>query len=194
MSLAAVPPRGEPANDLGSVRELAERVASLEAKLAEVSARVPSDRLTIVVFHRDLDKLLAAFVIATGAAAMGTEVSMFFTFWGLTAIQKKTRIRRRTLSARMISAMLPAGPGGNSRMNMLGLGPRFFETVMKGKNVASFAELYDLARELGIKMMACQMAMEIMGVEPGELRDGVQVAGVASYLEDACDSRVTLFV
>jgi peroxiredoxin family protein len=201
--MSAVPERvlagvGTAANDTGldldRVHALEARIAGLEAKLAAVSARVPSDRLTILVFHRDFDKLLTSFILATGAAAMGTEVSMFFTFWGLSAVRKKTKHKKRALSAKMIAAMLPAGTGGTSQMNMLGIGPAFFSSLMRKKNVASFEDLFALACESGVKMTACQMSMDLMGVDAAELREGVSVGGVATYLADACDSRATLFV
>lgn len=170
------------------------RVASLEAQVADLKKAVPSDRVTILVFNRDFDKLLTSFIVATGAAAMGSEVSMFFTFWGLTAVKKKTRGRGKTITAKMLAAMLPPGAGGTSQMNMLGIGPAFFRALMKSKNVASLEELIAQASELGVKMTACQMSMDVMGVSAEELREGVEIGGVATYLRDACDSRATLFV
>jgi peroxiredoxin family protein len=155
-----------------------------------------ADRATIVAFSGDMDKLMTAFIIATGAAAMGMEVSMFFTFWGLAAVKKKVVYRGKGFLERMMAVMLPSGPQrlGTSKMNMLGAGPCFFRTVMRKKNVQSLPELVDMARDLGIKMMACEMSMGVMGITREEMIDDLEYCGVAAYLGDASDSRVTLFI
>jgi peroxiredoxin family protein len=176
------------------VDALEARFEELETQLRALERRVPSDRVTLVVHSNDFDRLVAAFVIATGAAAMGSEVSMFFAFWGLTAMKKKTRFRKKPIAQALLGAMLPAGAGGTSQKNMLGLGPAFFRAIMKKKHVHSLEELMTTARESGVKMVACGMSMSVMGIEPDELVDGVAIGGVAACLADACDSRATLFV
>ncbi len=170
------------------------RLGALESRVEQLAASVPSDRVTIVVFSNDFDKLFASFVIATGAAAMGSSVSLFFTFWGLTAIKKKTKLRGKRLTEKMVAAMMPAGAGGTSRMNMFGLGPVFFRSLMKKKKVVSLEDLIALAGEMNVRMVACQMSMDVMGTHADELIEGVEVGGVATYLQDACDSRATLFI
>lgn len=185
---------GVSANDERGVASIETRLAALESRVTDLAKRVPADRVTLLVFSRDFDKLLTSFIIATGAAAMGSDVSMFFTFWGLTAVKKKTRIRGKTITAKMLSAMLPHGAGGTSQMNMLGIGPAFFRALLKSKKVASLEDLIALARELEVKMTACQMSMDVMGVTSDELMDGVEIGGVATYLQDATDSRTTLFI
>ncbi len=155
-----------------------------------------SDRATIVVFSGDMDKLMAAFIIAVGAAAMDMEVSMFFTFWGITALKKQTVYSGKPVVEKMMSVMLPGGPDkvGTSKMNMMGFGPKFFKMVMEQKNVQSLPELIALARDLELRMVACQMSMDIMGIREDELIDGIEYGGVATYLADAADSRITLFI
>jgi len=170
------------------------RFAALESRVEQLSAQLPSDRVTIVVFSNDFDKLVAAFVIATGAAAMGSSVSLFFTFWGLTAIRTKTKLRGKRITDKMLSAVLRAGAGGTSRMNMFGIGPKLFRSVMRQKKISSLEDLIMLARELEVRMVACQMSMDVMGIHADELLDGVEIGGVATYLQDACDSRATLFI
>jgi peroxiredoxin family protein len=150
----------------------------------------------IVVFSSDMDKLLAAFVIATGAASTGMEVSMYFAFWGLTALKKKTVFRNKSITEKLMALMLPCGPEylSVSKMNMMGMGPAFFKYIMKQKNVADLPELMKVARETGVRMMACQMSMNIMGINKDELIDGLEYGGVATYLADARESSITLFI
>lgn len=173
---------------------LVERIEVLERRIGAVEATQPSDKVTILAFSGDFDKLLTAFVIATGAAAMGSEVTMFFTFWGLHGIKKKTRFKGKKISEKMVAAMLPAVCGNTSKLNMLGIGPRFFQYLMKQKKVAGLKEMLETARELGIKMIACQMSMDVMGIHRDELIDDVEIGGVAKYIAEADDSRVSLFI
>ncbi len=189
-----LPGTGELASPDARLTALEHRLATLEKKVAQVESSVPSDRVTLIVFSGDFDKLFAAFVIATGAAAMGSDVSLFFTFWGLHAIKKKTKFRGKKVTEKMVAAMLPAVCGGTSKLNMLGIGPRFFQHLMKEKKVQSLPQLVELAREMGVKMTACQMSMDVMGVHRDELLDGIEFAGVAACLGDSCDSRATFFI
>lgn len=173
----------------------------LDAALSRLEQRLTdkpavSDRITLVVFSGELDRIMTSFVIATGAASMGMSVSMFFTFWGLTAVKKTTILNGKAPLERMMASMLPSNPGGSatSSLNMLGLGPLFFRKMMKDKNVASVEELINLAQELEVRMIACQMSMDVMGTTKDELIDNLEYGGVATYLGDARDSRITLFV
>ena len=180
------------------ISRTAERMAGqIERNLSQRSPQSPlSNRATIVAFSADMDKLMAAFIIAAGAAAMGMDVSMYFTFWGLAALKKKTALKGKTLTDKLIALMLPSGPSrvGTSKLNMLGMGPAFFKRVMAKKNVQRLPELIDLTRQSGVRMVACQMAMDVMGIRQDELIDGVESGGVATYLADARDSRITLFI
>lgn len=152
---------------------------------------------TIVVFSGDLDRAIAAFIIATGAASLGRKVTLFFTFWGLNILRRPERVAvRKPFMDRMFGAMMPRGSKklGLSRMNMLGMGPKMIRGVMSGKNVDSLESLMEQALSLGIRLVACQMSMDVMGITREELMDGVEVAGVASYLDAAEDSNVNLFI
>lgn len=152
---------------------------------------------TIVVFSGDLDRVLAAFVIANGAAAMGRKVTMFFTFWGLNALRRPERVRiKKGLIDRMFGAMLPRGAGRLklSKLNMGGLGTLMMRKVMEQKNIASLEAMLAQARKTGIRLVACQMSMDVMGIKPEELIDGVEVGGVATYLAAAEQGNVNLFI
>jgi peroxiredoxin family protein len=161
-----------------------------------VHGKTASHRATLVCFSGDMDKLFAAFTIAVGAAASGMQVSMFFSFWGLNALRRKRVFKGKGLCQRLMAAMLPSNLGrlGTSRMNLFGAGAAFFRYVMKTRNVQTLPELMATAREAGVRMVACHTSMDVMGIRKEELIDGVELGGVATYLADACDSRITLFV
>jgi peroxiredoxin family protein/TusA-related sulfurtransferase/rhodanese-related sulfurtransferase len=138
---------------------------------------------TFVVFSGDLDKTIAAFIMANGAAAMGRRVTMFFTFWGLNILRRPEKVPVvKGLVERMFGAMMPRGTHrlGLSRMNMGGLGARMIRGVMREKGVSSLEELIDSARAHGVRLVACQMSMDIMGIRKEELLDGVELGGVST--------------
>lgn len=167
-----------------------------DERLNALEARLPQDKVALVVFSDDMDKVLAGFVIANGALAMGMEVSMYFTFWGLTAIKKTTNLKGKALKQRMLALMTPGKSEemGTSKLNMLGMGPRMMRTIMKEKNVASLEELRGIAQEMGTRMIGCSMAMDVMGVEASEFIDGIELGGVATFMEEALKSRMTIFL
>jgi peroxiredoxin family protein len=179
-----------------AVQSLAERVAALEAQLAEVQSRLPKDKVTIVVFSGDLDRVLAAFIIASGAATVGQEVSMFFTFWGLNALRRQRKLRGKKLTEKMMALMTPANTKGMgvSKLNFFGIGALMLRQMMKEKNVTSVEELIDLCTQLGVRMVSCEMSRDVMGIDPEELQPQAEVGGVAAYLADALESRITLFI
>jgi peroxiredoxin family protein len=169
----------------------------LQGSLDEIRERTVDNRATIVVFSGDLDKVLAGFVIATGAAAAGLETSMFFTFWGLAALKKKGAAGGpKNVMEKMFGMMTPSSSEslGTSKMNFFGMGAVMLRKMMKDKEIASLEELMQLARELDVKMIACTMSMDAMGVGKQELVDGLEYGGVATYMADAASSRVTLFI
>jgi len=172
------------------IKELQKRVDSLE-KIQ------PKDKLSMVVFSGSLDKILAAFVIATGAAAMGSEVTMFFTFWGTTALRKKTKVKKNLIS-KMFGMMLPTGfkQLKLSQMNMAGMGTEMMKGLMKKKNIASLDEMLAIAEEMEIKIFICEMSMDLMGMKPAEMVDyeHLEYCGVAKFLAEADESRNTLFI
>ena len=149
---------------------------------------------TMVVFSGEMDKVLASMIIASGAAAMGKDVTIFFTFWGLSAL-KKQRIKKSGL-AKMFDMMLPKGAASLpiSSMNMGGLGNKMIKHVMKQKNVESLPKMIEQANQLGVKFVACTMSMDIMGIEPAELYDFVEYGGVATYLGDSESANLNLFI
>lgn len=152
---------------------------------------------TMIIFDGDLDKAIASFIIANGAAAMGNKVHMFFTFWGLAVIRKpNAKAPNKDFMSKMFAAMLPSSSKKLklSQMNFLGAGPKMIRGVMKNKGVSSLEELIKQAQESGVEMTACQMSMDIMGLTQDELIDGVEVGGVASMLDDNDNSNMNLFI
>lgn len=152
---------------------------------------------TIVIFSGDLDKALASFIIANGAASMGRKVTLFFTFWGLNILRKNQRVKvKKGLLDKMFGMMMPRGSKrlGLSRMNMLGIGPKMIRMVMGQKGVSSLEDLIMQSKAVGIRIVACQMSMDVMGIKPDELLEGVEIGGVATYLGAAEESDVNLFI
>lgn len=171
--------------------------SELSKEIGEVRERTVDDRATLVVFSGDLDKVLAAFVIATGAAAAGLETSMFFTFWGLSALKKRGASKpKQGLKEKMFAMMTPASSEslGVSQMNYFGMGAKMLRSMMKEKDISSLEELMEIANELDVKRIACTMSMDAMGIEKEELVDGLEYGGVAAYMADAARSKVTLFI
>ena len=152
---------------------------------------------TIIVFDGDMDKVLASFIIANGALAMGRPVTMFFTFWGLNALRKdqNQHIKKSPVES-MFGAMLPRGAKRLhlSKMDMGGLGAAMMKRIMKDKNIDSLEELMKKAMRNGVKIIACSMSMDVMGIRKEELIDGVEIGGVGTYLGDAEESNVNLFI
>jgi peroxiredoxin family protein len=185
--------------DQKDTQGLLDRIAALEARVAALEAH-PSqgieDRLAMVVFSGDLDKAIAAFIIATGAASMGLEVSMFFTFWGLSAVKKQKVFSGKSLLEQGFTAMLPGklGEMGLSQMNFFGAGAQIIRGLMQKHEVSSPEELFGLARELGVRMVVCDMSRELLGIKDEELVDGLETGGVATFLGDAARAKVTLFI
>ncbi|HWQ62529.1 MAG TPA: CoA-disulfide reductase [Negativicutes bacterium] len=170
------------------------RAEAAEAKLAGAGKK---EGATLVVFSGDLDKAIASFIIATGAASMGKQVTMFFTFWGLNIIKRKDKplVVKDTI-ARMFDVMLPGHAGALplSQMNMAGMGPMMIKHIMAKNNVDSIETLIKNAINMGVKVVACSMSMDLMGIKQEEFIDGVEVGGVASYLAATEDAGLNLFI
>ena len=165
-------------------------------KLPAASSEAPQGK-TIIVFDGEMDKVMASLIIANGAAAMGRPVTMFYTFWGLNALRKGQKVKvNKTLTEKMFGAMMPRGLSRLklSNMNMLGAGKAMMKSVMAKKNVTSLEELMQQAMANGVKMIACTMSMDVMGIKEEELIDGVELAGVATYLGEAEGANVNLFI
>ncbi len=173
------------------------RKSSLTEHKAQSPATSPEEGKTIIVFSGDLDKVLASFIIANGAAAMGRPVTMFFTFWGLTALRKeKKQPVRKTFMESMFGSLLPRGTKKLklSKMNMAGMGTVMMKKIMKEKNVDSLEDLMKNAMKAGVRIIACTMSMDVMGIKKEELIDGVELGGVGTYLGSAEESNVNLFI
>jgi CoA-disulfide reductase len=152
---------------------------------------------TLIVFSNDLDKTIATFIIANGAAAMGRKVTLFFTFWGLNILRKSDNVKvQKDIFGKMFGLMMPKGSRklSLSKMNMGGIGGKMIRFLMKKKNIASLEELIEQAKVNGVNLVACNMSMDIMGIKKEELMDGVTIGGVASFLGSAEESDMSLFV
>jgi len=177
---------------------LEQKVEVLEKKVEQLQNQ-RKDQLTMVVFSNDLDKILAALVIAVGAAAMDTEVKMFFTFWAISALRNpKKKGKGKDIKSKMFGAMLPHGISQLklSKMNMEGLGKDMIKGIMKHKNIASPEEMLATAGELGVQIDICEMSMDLMGFKKEEMIDypNLGYCGVATFLADAGESSIQLFI
>jgi peroxiredoxin family protein len=175
---------------------LIDRVTALEERLAEVEESMPKDRVTIVVFSGELDRVLAAFIIATGALAMGNEVSMFFTFWGLNALRRQRILDGKNVSEKMMALMTPSSTKGmgTSNLNFFGAGSRMLRSMMKENNVETFEDMMNMAEDLGATMYSCTMSQDVMGIDKEELRENALDAGAATFVADGLESKITLFI
>jgi peroxiredoxin family protein/TusA-related sulfurtransferase len=152
---------------------------------------------TFVVFSGDLDKTIAAFIMANGALAMGRKVTIFFTFWGLNILRRPDKVKvKKGFIEKMFGFMMPKGTKklGLSRMNMAGIGSKMIRGIMKNKGVSSLEELIQDALEHGVRLVACQMSMDIMGIHKEELIDGVELGGVSTFLGSGEQSDMSLFI
>jgi peroxiredoxin family protein len=153
--------------------------------------------MTLIVFSNDMDKAMAAFILATGAASAGMRVDMFFTFWGLSLLRKKSSHKHgKKLIDRMFGWMLPKGPDETilSKMNFLGVGTSMMKSVMRSKKMPQLEELMNMARSLNVTLIACTTSMGIMGITREELIDNIEIGGVVTYLAKAQESSVNLFI
>ncbi len=166
----------------------------------KASCLVPSEvnaSKTMVVFSNDFDKMMAAFIIANGAASMGSKVTLFFTFWGLNLLRKSNYVKvKKNLLERMFGFMMPRGPQKLtlSKMHMGGMGTAMIRFIMRKKNVYSLPILMQEAMKNGVRFVACSMSMDIMGIKTDELIEGVEIGGVAAYLNEADKSGYNLFI
>nr|WP_171038107.1 DsrE/DsrF/DrsH-like family protein [Aquibacillus sediminis] len=154
-------------------------------------------KTTIVLFSGDYDKAMAAYIIANGAAAYDHEVTIFHTFWGLNALRKDENVPvKKGFMEKMFGKMMPRGADklGLSKMQYAGLGPKMIKGVMKKHNALPLPQLVEMAQEQDVKLVACTMTMDLLGLQKEELLDDIDYAGVAAYLGDAEDGNVNLFI
>ena len=179
----------------GAYTVLIEKSTPCAAEALKVES--PAKGKTFIMFSDDLDKTLATFVLANGAAATGQKVTIFFTFWGLNAIKKshKPRVQKDFLG-KMFSWMLPSDSSKLklSKMNMGGMGSKMMRYIMDKKGITSLETLRQQAIDNGVEFIACQMSMDVMGVHKDELLDNVTIGGVATYMERAEEANVNLFI
>jgi peroxiredoxin family protein len=176
---------------------LDKELVDLKAQVAEMSGT--GNKLTMIIFSGSLDKQLAAMIIATGAAAMGQKVVLFFTFWGTAALRDpKKKVGGKNLISRMFGMMLPKGRNKLtlSQMHMAGMGTAMLKGLMKKKNVASLDQLYEVAGQLGVEIKICEMTMNLMGFKREEMIDypNIEVCGVATMLAHAKESSIQFFI
>lgn len=153
------------------------------------------DKASIIVMSGDLDKVMGAFIIANGAAAFDMKVTMFFTFWGLKAIQKGN-LTGASLMGRMLGLMNRGGVEaiGPSRLNMGGMGRWMFKKMMKQKKVTPLATLVRQAKEQGVRLVACEMSCNVMEIRKEDFIEGVEMGGVATFIAEASESKFSLFI
>jgi peroxiredoxin family protein len=179
--------------------EIEKQVVEIEKQLKKLQKRQAKDQISIIAFSGDLDKMLAAMIIATGARAMDTEVKMFFTFWATAMLRDpKKSGKGKDFMSKMFGMMLPKGSSKLklSKMNMCGMGTSMLKDLMKKKRVASIEEMLITAGELGVEINVCEMSMDLMGFKREEMIDypNLKYVGVGSYLADADESRIQLFI
>lgn len=187
-----------------SYASLEERLENLERQLSSLNVPDPNNlpdpnRLNLLVFDAGRDRLLAAFVMATGAAACGMQVTMFFTFWGTAALrQGGKQVGNKSLVERAFGWMLPRSARSTklSKMDMCGLGRALMSREMKKKNIADLDQLIELAGELGVTIRVCEMSMNLMGIRREELIEypKLEYCGVAKFTEEAATANTTLFI
>jgi len=154
-------------------------------------------KTTIILFSGDYDKAMAAYIIANGAAAYDHEVTIFHTFWGLNALRKDEDLKvDKSFMEKLFGKMMPKGADkmGLSKMNFAGMGPKMIKDVIKKHNVLELPQLIEMAQEQDVKLVACTMTMDLLGLKEEELLDHIEYAGVAAYLADAEDGNVNLFI
>ncbi|HEX9628162.1 MAG TPA: DsrE/DsrF/DrsH-like family protein [Acidiferrobacterales bacterium] len=175
--------------------DLAARVRALESALESIEARVPENKVSIILLSGDFDKAMAAFMMANGAVAMGMEVSMFFTFWGCSAIKKGRKLKGKKLTHKMINLMLPGSSKdlAPSQMAFGGLGRKFFNYMMQGR-MSSLEEQIEIARESGVHFQVCAPSLGLMGFDADEWVVPVDVCGVAAMYDVALRARTAYFI
>jgi peroxiredoxin family protein len=181
------------------MERIEQRIKDLEEQMEDVKRKMPQDHLSMVVFSGDLDRLLAAFIIAVGASAMFERVVMFFTFWGIPAMRDiKKHLKKADVIASMFDKMLPKGSTKLklSQMHMAGLGTNMMKGLMKKKGVMSLEDLMKAAADYGVEIVICEMSMDLMGFSLEELINypNISLGGVAKFLQEAGESKVTLFI
>lgn len=178
--------------------DVEQQMLDLQKRISKLENR-NNDQLSMVVFSGDMDKILAAMIIATGATAMDSKVKMFFTFWAIASLRDaKKKAKGKDFMFKMLGMMLPRGRNKLklSNMNMGGMGPAMIKSLMKKQNLTSLDQLFAAAAELGVEICICEMSMNLMGFKKEEMIDypHLSYCGVGTFLSDADESSVQLFI
>lgn len=151
-------------------------------------------KTSLIMFSGDFDRAMAGMIIANGSAAMGNDVTIFFTFWGLNLLRKPSKVKvKKPFMEKMFGGMLPRGPD-QAKLSQMSWATGMMKKTMKRKNVRELHLLMDDARAMGVKFIACTMSMDVMGIRKEELLDGIEYAGVATYIAEADESTINLFL
>jgi peroxiredoxin family protein len=181
-----------------NLQDLESQIADLRKKIEDLGP-AQENKLSMIVFSGDMDKLLASMIIATGAAAMGMKVVLFFTFWGTAALRKpEANVEGKDFMSKMFGWMLPKGRNNVklSKMNMGGMGTAMMKGLMKKKNAPNLDQLFEMAAQLGVEIKVCEMSMDLMGFKREEIIDypNMEFVGVATYLSHSRKSINQLFI
>ncbi len=181
-----------------TIEQLQKQVEELQDRINDLE-EARQDQLSIAIVSGDMDKILAAMIISLAAAAMDTQVKLFFSFWALSALRDpKKKPKGKDFMAKMFGMMLPNSKNKLplSKMNMCGMGPKMIKGLMKKKNVLSLDEMFEQAAELGIEIIVCEMSMDLMGFKKEELIDYPQLsyAGATTFVADAGESAMQWFI
>jgi len=176
-----------------------QQLAEVKSQLDALRAGQPDNKLAMVVFSGDLDRALASLIIATGAVAMGMEAVLFFTFWGTPILRDANKsVGGKDTMGKMFGAMLPKGADALklSKMNMGGMGTSMMKSLMTKKNVASLPDMLKLAEELEVRIIICEMSMDLMGFKREEMipYKHLEYGGVAKFIAEAGTSKIQLFI
>lgn len=181
---------------MNNAEDLEKRVAALESKVAHVPSE---NRLCLICFSGDLDKVISSFILATGAAASGMKVTLFFTFWGVSALKKKKLPKvEKTFLQRMFAMMLPKRSEKLplSQLNMGGIGAKLIRHIMKTEKVASLEEMMEAAEALDVEINVCEMTMGLLGIKKEEIMDysNLKYCGVASFIDKASKGKMSMYI
>lgn len=183
---------------MADIRELEKKIEELQTEINNLKSQLPEDKFTMVVMSGDMDKLLASFIIATGAKAMYERVVMFITFWAIPFFKDPNKKVPKNLISKAFEIMLPQHTKGLklSKMNMCGMGPLMIKYLMKKHNVKTLSDLVKMAGEMGVEIYLCQMSMDLMGYKWEEIIDypHIKSAGVAKFVAEAGSSKATIFI
>ncbi len=178
------------------VAQLQAQVEELSAELAELRSQQPADRVTIILTGDEIDRAMPAFIIALGAASFGMEANIFCTLWGINVLKDKTIYSGKSFIKKAMTWMMPGHPDqlGLTKMHFWGAGAALMRHMMKKHNVESIPSLIEQALEMDVRIIACQMTMDLMGISTREIRPGVEYGGIATYIENASRAKITLFI